>query len=418
MPEARAQEMEFFAFDSLRGTLARDHQPRGVFFAGEHRRTYVTYMDHFFDARVTYYDHNAKTWARPVRVDDCRTRDGHNAPAILVTKDGRLHLFYGCHNHPVKYARSVRPEDISEWATGQEIGKRATYTYGVELVNGDLLLFYRFGGAGLHSPLRVHRSADGGSSWDEGTVIVDMENKSWVKIRDTLYDPKRNVVHLCLWEGNKSYWSAYYAVYDPETCHVRAANGADLGPVAMKTELDENGSALTGRDRHTPLDMALHDGEPYFVVGVPSKEDYFFVQWDGQQFQRSRLPVKELGALELYTKDGRSFDLYALYANDPPTGFEGKDLMVWRSEDGGTTWGEGTILVDRRAMKHGLTGLNLTENDPGDGPFAIFQEEWLELSEFLPRHLGSILDDAPFRFNRKLFAIDRDHQFVTRNLTR
>lgn len=415
-----AQEMPFFAFDSLRGTLARDHQPRAVYFAGRHRRTYIAYLDHFFDARVIYYDHDDGRWSAPVRVDDCRTRDGHNAPAILVTRDGLLHLFYGCHNHPVKYARSVKPEDVSEWRLGTEIGSKATYTYGVELKNGHLLLFYRFGGAGRHSPLKMHRSTDGGKGWDEGREIVDFGGDSWVKIRDVLYDPDKDRVHLALWEGNRKYWNAFYACYDPATDHVLALNGSDLGDAATREELADNASALVGDNARASLDMVLHGGVPYFVLVRPHKKRYSLAHWDGESVVGAAIPVTDLGAFELDAREESGqlvFRLFALRANDPPTGFSGRDLMVWTSRDGGKTWDSGRVLVDRRTLGHGLTGVNITEDYPGDGPLLITQEEWLEVSKNLPRHQGSILDDAPFRFNKRLYALDGEFRFVTRDLT-
>ena len=417
---ASAQEMPFFAFDSLRGTLARDHQPRAVFFEGRYRRTYVTYLDHFFDARVTYYDHDEKRWSHPVRVDDCRTRDGHNAPAILVTHDGFLHLFYGCHNHPVKYARSVEPEDVSEWHLGTEIGSKATYTYGVELKNGHLLLFYRFGGAGRHSPMKMHRSADGGKTWDDGREVVDFEGDSWVKIRDVLYDPGKDRVHLALWEGNRKYWNAFYACYDPSADRMLALSGTDLGETATKTGLKANASALVGDNARASLDMVLHGGVPYFVLVRPHKKRYSFAQWDGERLVEAPIPASDLGALELDAREESGqvvFRLFALRANGPPTGFSGRDLMVWTSRDGGATWDSGRVLLDRRRLGHGLTGVNITENYPGNGPFLITQEEWLEISKNLPRRQGSILDDAPFRFNKRLYALDGAFQFVTRDLT-
>lgn len=65
-------ESRHFAWDSLGGTLARDHQSRAMHYEGEHKRTYVVYMDHGFYARITYYDHDEKKWVSPpVLLDDC-----------------------------------------------------------------------------------------------------------------------------------------------------------------------------------------------------------------------------------------------------------------------------------------------------------------------------------------------------------
>jgi len=410
--------LDFFAFDSLRGTLARDHQPRAVFHEGTHRRTYFTYMDHEFDARVVAYDLDDKKWSEVVRVDDCRTRDGHNAPAILVAKDGTLHLFYGCHGHPVKYARSRRPEDITEWETGMEIGSHATYTYAIQRKNGDLLLFYRFGGAGRQSPLKVHASRDGGNTWDEGHVILDYGEGSWVKIRDTLYDEERDLVHLALWEGNMKYWNAFYAVYDPTKERVLALDGADLGSLADKEALLKHGSGVVRSNARADLDLFLCQGKPFFVLADPPAKRIFFAHWDKDRLSKTEIPqtlVKGLTQFELFAEDENHFHLYGLCNTEPATTFSGNDLLVWKSSDGGKTWNEPRVLVDRRTLQHGLTGLNLTENYPGAGPFVWTQEEWLERSENLPRVRGSILDDAAFRFNKRLYALDETYAFVRRD---
>ena len=420
---ARATEqVDYFVDDSLCGTLARDHQPRPVYFAGQHKRTYVTYMDHDFNACVVAYDHDTRQWIGPARVDDCRTRDGHNAPAILITRDGMIHLFYGCHNHPVKYARSAKPEDISAWQTGQEIGSKATYTYGVQTNAGELLLFYRYGGAGRRSPLRVHHSTDGGKTWDTGKVILDYGGQSWVKIRDTLYDPKSDRVHLGLWElSRKGWWNVHHVLYDPGQRRLEAMNGTPLGPATTKQALIEAGCRVAGKDdQRFNFDMALCEAGPCFFVHENWKrKDYRFVAWDpGKKTWRlSRPPVDRfegLRSFELHPDGNGRFRLLGIRITDPPTPFTGGDLVVWTSADGGTTWDGGKTLVDRRKLGHGLVALNLCESYAGSGPFIIIQEHWRADSKKLPRHLGSIYDDAPWRFNKRLYALDAEYRFIKR----
>ena len=53
MTDSVVGQSAHFAWDSLGGTLARDHQSRAMYYAGEHQRTYVAYMDHSFYARIT-----------------------------------------------------------------------------------------------------------------------------------------------------------------------------------------------------------------------------------------------------------------------------------------------------------------------------------------------------------------------------
>jgi len=421
-PAGAGGRVDYFVDDALCGTLARDHQPRAVHYAGRHKRTYVAYMDDEFDTRVVAYDHETGEWIGPIRVDDCRTRDGHNAPAILITRDGTIHLFYGCHNHPVKYARSARPEDISEWQTGREIGTKATYTYAVETNSGELLLFYRYGGAGRRSPLRVHHSTDGGGTWDAGKTILDYGGQSWVKIRDTLYDAKSDRVHLGLWElSRKGYWNVYHVLYDPRGRRLSGMGGADLGAATTKQALIEAGCRVVGKDdQRFNFDMALSEAGPAFFAHENWKrKDYRFVAWDAgaKTWRVAKPPVerfKGLQSFELHADGGCRFRVLGIRVTDPPTPFNGGDLAVWTSTDGGKTWDAGKTLVDRRKLGHGLVAVNLCEPHAEGGPFAIVQEHWRADSSKLPRHLGSIYDDAPWRFNKRLYALDAQYRFIQR----
>ena len=102
-----------FVSDVSYGSLSQSHQHHAVYFAGKHRRTYVTYMNHDFDACLTYYDHDTKRWAKRVAVDDClgpnKYKDGHNNPISRVTSDGYVHLFYGCHARRPSMPAARRP---------------------------------------------------------------------------------------------------------------------------------------------------------------------------------------------------------------------------------------------------------------------------------------------------------------------
>ncbi len=137
-------DARYFADNCLHGALSWNNPPsQAIFHSGQYDRTYVAYLGDDFYAYVTYYDHDAKQWAEPVKVDDCVHNDGHNAPEILITRDGHIHLFYGTHNSPIKYARNLYPEDITRWRIGKMIGDRVTYPRPLQVNNGDLLCFCR-----------------------------------------------------------------------------------------------------------------------------------------------------------------------------------------------------------------------------------------------------------------------------------
>ncbi len=398
---------KYFADDSLQGTLSSNNAPsQAFFFSGEHNRTYVAYMSDEFYAMVTYYDHDTKRWAEPVQVDDLRFNDGHNAPELLVTRNGYLHLFYGCHGDAVKYARSLYPEQITRWRLGKEIGSRATYPNPVQLANGDILLFYRFGGASINSPLKFHRSSDNGSTWDAGTEIIDFLRGACY-IRGIKYDAKENMLYLelteryrkpkpeeippgaTIYEGDR--FLPYAARYDLTTGHVIAINGVDMGTTATKDELDANG-CQTG--------------------------DYRFLQLPGVRVLEMPPPARREG--RMYSADGVHIQGYA--ARDG-------SLMVWRSSDAGHTWDDGQLVLSANELGEPITGsVNIVTNYCGSGPLVIFQGNAENASpEFLLRyaartkynirpilmpwkqrawHIGWNHYNIPPRKGKRLYAVD------------
>ena len=82
--------------------------PRAVFFAGRHRRTYVGWVSRDGRVMVASFDHGSRhierfVLRRGVSVDD------HHSPGLLMRADGRLTVFYtGPHREHMFYRRSQR----------------------------------------------------------------------------------------------------------------------------------------------------------------------------------------------------------------------------------------------------------------------------------------------------------------------
>ncbi|MFB6319109.1 BNR repeat-containing protein [Saccharicrinis sp. FJH54] len=78
--------------------------------------------------------------------------DSHNYAEIIVDNDGYIHVSGNMHNVPLKYWRSKKPYDASEfeeinYMTGRE-EQRVTYPEFMKTSKGDLLFHYRSGGSG------------------------------------------------------------------------------------------------------------------------------------------------------------------------------------------------------------------------------------------------------------------------------
>jgi hypothetical protein len=98
------------------------------------------------------------------------------------------------------------------------------------------------------------------------------------------------------------------------------------------------------------------------------------------------------------------------------------DLALWQSTDSWKTWHEKHVLVRHTDMGHGFVGLNLVRQTPtmekaysGRGPMILFQEAFsMSYGRELRGPDGSTFSDMQLRFNRKIYALDGKHQFVTR----
>ena len=350
---------DHFAWDSMGGTLARDHQRRAIYHEGEHRRTYVAYMDHSFFARITYYDHDTKKWlSPPVLLDDCirpdrrmnnAYKDGHNVPNLFVGGDGIIHVFYGAHGTSFRYARTKTPEDIgaNNWELDRRVGTDGTYSFFSEPRPGNVHVFYRYSPqGGYKNPfLGLRTTTDGGDTWSDVVKLASFPEAC--KIYRGAYDAASDRVHLLISPrgplGGRA--GAVHCMYDLESGKLLSLTGAELGPVGTVETFQGNMPKIfEGR-----VDFVLHDGTPYFfyqnLEGV-----HHFGYWkdgawvamadtEGRFADLDQLPI-------LHTTDGTHFRVYGI--TDWRTDNEwvyGGDITLWESADGGKTWSEGRILA-------------------------------------------------------------------------
>jgi len=413
-----AETPKYFASDSLMGTTK-------FYYQGKHRRTYVCYCGDDFFVRMTYYDHDSGRWATPVRVDDVRRDDGHNTPRLLVTHD----IFYGCHGDPIKYARSLHPEDISRWRLGKEISRGATYPHPVETRNGDIYVFYRGQTEGVNRPLRANRSTDGGTTWQEAINIVDVGADALGGVvrfgyHSFAYDATENRIYINFFHargytepGKK--WVPYAVVYDVTTKRVLTLDGIDLGPTATKDELEANGC----------------------------RGWWAFARW-GTDRVLTVAGIEQGNAWGLYTPDGLNVTGFFTHGTSttkrPFPAYEDDfplhDLTVRTSPDGGKTWDDGKIVLAHDALEDIPYGPQLVFGYSGSGPFLIFQgvgehatEDFLLryrmrhkyhiLPILLPRFPGRRAPwhvswdcwnnyNRPLRTRQRLYALDSDYEFV------
>ena len=92
------------------------------------KKTHVTWLDsedeNFF-VRIKTFNRSNNRWSEVYEVGE--GFDNHGGAALTVDSRGYLHIVYYPHHHPMRYRRSVRPNDASAWEPEMSFGERCTY---------------------------------------------------------------------------------------------------------------------------------------------------------------------------------------------------------------------------------------------------------------------------------------------------
>ncbi|GAA0249878.1 hypothetical protein GCM10009000_077690 [Halobacterium noricense] len=242
-------------------------------------KTFITYMGAEGPAPtyVQEFNHANDKWTPKKQVGDSFD-DSHNYPTMVQGDNGRLHVFHGCHNSPLRHATPSASHTVrGEW-TDEAIEEAEGASYPMPFVadNGDLYVFYRetyvlgedpgdeeYDTA--YRPLRYVRSTDGGETWTNSVELTghagavnDGRRDNWLNeiYAEQLHhesagngNPER--VHFT-WmisggldeDGEHSHGhylqNVYYAYFTPHNLHWHTADGKDLGQSITPEEMDEH----------------------------------------------------------------------------------------------------------------------------------------------------------------------------------
>lgn len=160
------------------------------------KNSLVNYKNYQF---IAYYNENGNvvlgkrslgksTWELKTTALKGNVYDAHNCISIMVDGQGYLHIAWDHHNHPLHYARSIKPLSLElgepTQMTGQ-IENSVSYPEFYRFSNGNLLFLYRNGASG------------------KGNLVMktyDVATQKWSMIHENLIDG----------EGKRSaYWQAF-----------------------------------------------------------------------------------------------------------------------------------------------------------------------------------------------------------------
>ena len=192
---------------------------------------------------------DGRKWSSYVKVGtEPLGNDIHGVPASIMDDNGRIHVFYGCHNTAIKYSQSTNVRDISSWTNcNTKIDAVTSATYPMPFknpANGDLYILYRAGPAGSEFQWRMLKSTDDGVTWNESSPVVAID-----ETEDHIYPSTDGLLyiggHYCwgfVWHyydhGTGLRSDMHFAYLDMSNDHWYNAGGTDLGVTITRSEAD------------------------------------------------------------------------------------------------------------------------------------------------------------------------------------
>jgi hypothetical protein len=329
--------------------------------------TVVSWTGENCAAFVAAYDHDAGEWSDPKRVGTS-FEDYHNYPHLIQTDDGRLHVFHGCHNTPLRQSTAPRPHSIEgEWEDRPvEAAPDATYPMPFVTDDGTVFVFYRETFDVDDRPTNYVRSEDDGQTWTHSSDLtgdpiaighVDREDnmdETYVgQLRQVPGEDGAVDIHVA-WtlagggpegrEHDRYHRNVYHAVFDPETLRFAAADGTDLGTWVDGDESETHCKILdTGPPSGLDVDYvqevhATDDGRPLVVFGT--HEGQHAATWTGEAWALSGPSGED--SLDLpdavHDVERTGATSFRLYAGDP------EGVRIYHTDDAGRTWREGDLI--------------------------------------------------------------------------
>ena len=149
--------------------------------------------------------------------------DPHRIYVIAVDRAGYVHVAGNMHADALRYVRSERPFDIDSWVRPGMVGAdetSMTYPAFVRAPGGDLLFFYRDGGAG-HGDVLLNRLDPATGRWHRvGTLLDGRSSGESPYLQRIAVDHGRGTIHVVfLWRSGED------AATNRDVSYLRSTDG-------------------------------------------------------------------------------------------------------------------------------------------------------------------------------------------------
>ena len=388
-----AANVDYFADNGYGNPVATVQHPAAEHFNGV---TYVAYQGPHEDPYVAAYVHATGQWIGPVQAGvspmgkspdqiDPNELDNHGKPALVVDRQGYIHLIFGAHGGERKYGPnplgeffagtkgkmthvvSAKPGDITAWKILDNVPPFGTYSQWVKLANGDLYLFYRHGGH--RSDWVYQKSVDDGRTFSAPvSVLKHKVSEASATVHDSWYAWFGNgrgdtiiasyVYHPCADPKHNAHRAnAYYMQMDVRDGSWTSVQGDRFTLPVTKEAADRLTLIDATGSRKINLGTCQMDaaGHPHVVFPDGGGGGVRYYRWDGKAWQK---PVA-VGAGSGRMDDG-DFIVDSPLAVRMILGrsFEGRnEIGWWNTTDGGRTWAQGATLIASREMSFNTSSL-------------------------------------------------------------
>jgi len=246
--------------------------------------TYVAFYGSDYGIRVIKFNNGTLKVEQDKRIaSNPIGTDAHGAPAIIVDSQGYIHVMYGSHNSTQYYAKSVNPEDISNFNIKTVPITSPTYPQlAIGYKNGVEIIWLGYRGGTVS---RIVYTQDGGGTFSSERTIVDFGSPYVIYPWGIISDMKKptSALHFC-WHyydsANYVRENVYYAKSLDGGETWRKADGTALTLPITKTAADlVFDSTGLGKIEYssglyyscTPSDIKLdEDGNPYILIHTPA----------------------------------------------------------------------------------------------------------------------------------------------------
>jgi hypothetical protein len=163
-------------------------------------KTHASWLDvgkEGFRVHIRTLDHVTNRWSETFTVGE--GHDNHGGPALTVDSKGYLHVIYFAHNLPMRYRKSLRPNDASAWTDYVEVGAQVSYP---TLVCGaDDTLYLTCRSYSKTEPWTCQlftKPVDG--PWDEGRALLRASEPGYAQFMDAMaWSADHKTLHLSCW---------------------------------------------------------------------------------------------------------------------------------------------------------------------------------------------------------------------------